>query len=442
MKIGMLLCLCLSFAGCNKALRSLQQDPLASQPENVRKGEPPELNIKPLAPKPLAEEALRIDSDDFYSFKEGIKGEISIGGRILQSINGQVAVLGKDFLLSIENIKDFPGASFDPMTGVFVWTPGGDHSQEEYTRNAHLDIVLSTVASPILATRKSINLFVARGEMDPAVLDVADLTSKAVREGESRQFKVIVSDPDGLDLDNRRPRLLVVANTQGPSNVAHLVYVVDSKFSDVNPIQDPTDKSKWIFTVVIDVKDREVTKAAGNFSFSLVAVSRFGRTSTPKRVDARIWTSVREPLISWSDTYDIFAGQENVIAFSVYDPQSEGQVSVNLFRCDLLPGSPSCSCTDQSRDGTQLCTIRWRVPSNASLGEYVIEGEALNQSKIVGDSLFYKKPFRRRVRILADPNATKLTPPPSPTPKPMPPPPAPDLLTEYRELFAMKWGRA
>lgn len=397
----------------------LNQDPYSDQPESVRNGQVP--NSKPdKGPEPVAPNALRIDANDSYNFKEEIEGEVIIAARLLSAVPGKTtdAKIGEDIELEVQNLAELPGSSFDPKTGVFRWAPPRGYVEGSYSRNASLKVRLSTTFAPILSIQKTIPLFVTRAEVDPEILSIDNLMRTPTREGERTKFKVVVKDPDSFDADNMRPRLMAVSSNQGYPTAVGLIYEVSADWNEPNPMQDPVDKTKWTFTMWLDTTDKELTKKTIDLGFGLVAISRYGRMSAPENTTARIITSVKEPVISWLDTVEVYAGQENVINFSIFDATAEGNLSVSFFRCDVeLPGSAHCSCVDQSRTSSaKLCTIKWKVPESPSRNDWEVKISWNNRSSVPGDSHFKEGEFKRKVRIVTPPN------PPQPSPIPVPVP--------------------
>lgn len=404
-----------------------QQDPFANKSEQIRNGIPPELQKEPTPEKPRDKDALRIDSLDFYSFKEQVESEFTITGRVLEP-NGT-------FELSIDNMKEFPGAKFDAKTGNFKWTPPRDTTGGDYGRERRLVVRLtspSTTGGTTEGTTKAILIFVTRAELDPEIVAVDNLTAIPTREGEIRKFNVTVKDPDATDVDGARPRLNSIPVKRGPSDLSGLVYLQEGV--DPNPMQDPANKLQWIFKMVLDLRvpadqrGRDFTRTQENFEFGLQAISRFGRNAV-KDVDATILTDVLKPEVSWFDPIEAVAGIENAIQFTVYDPYAEGKLSVNFVtRVDQLPGAATASCKTASREGNILCKISWK-PTATTTGDFPIEFEGLNQSKVPGDLKFMKENFKRVIRVVPGQPVTPPAPPATPGTPPGPGTPAPGPAT-------------
>lgn len=392
---------------------SVNQDPFEDKSDQIRNGIPPELDKEPPVPKPLASDALRIDALDFYTFREEVEGEISISGRVLTA--------NPQFELSIDSTswKDFPGAVFDEKTGVFKWTPPRESTGTEYGVPKRLVVRLtapSPVGGAIIGTTKAILVYVTRSETDPQILTVGDLVKSPVREGELRKFTVTVRDPDSIDADGLRPRLVAIPSVRGPSDVSGLVYMQDPTVADPNPAQDPLDKKKWIFKMVLDLRvpadmrGRDFTRAQDKFKFGLQVTSRFGRVGYKNDGEVMIWTDVMKPEISWFSPIEVIAGQENVVQFTVYDPYAEGKLTVNFHtRLDQWPGSAISKCISSSREGNILCTISWK-PLPATTGDFKVDIEVINQSKIPGDIKFQKEVFQRTLKVKTVQGATPVVP--------------------------------
>ncbi len=361
----------------------LKQDPLAGQPEHIRQGVPPELDKKPEPARPVQQESLRIDTQEFYDFRESEEGSVVLQGRALTP--------GVEYELIVENLQDFPGATLEPvdpknpMAGLtFKWTPAADFSALEFTRRLRLSVVLATTNTPVrLAVRKQITVLVTRRSNVPEIVSVEDLSVDPIREGEQRRFKIVVRDLDGFDAPEGRPAVVFVANRLNRADISPLI-ALDS----IQPVsQDPNDKSQWIYQAWVDARGREITRDEGKFSFAIQAISRFGAPSAHKHVNVLVRTSVREPVLSWKTPVAVFAGEEVIFNFQVFDPNFEGRVSVNfLDRPEQALGQAAWDCPPVENPAEPLiCTIRWKVPQNPARTTFDVPMELRNKSQVPGD---------------------------------------------------------
>lgn len=389
-----------SLMGC-----SLQQDPYAGN-DLAQKGIPPEKLEKPEPPKPIDEKAIRIDSNDFYVFKVGEEKEISISGRVLTPVNGnEKPQLGQDYFLEVTNLQDFDGASFDSQTGVFKWKPTRVPAGAGYAKDLHLDVRLTVKSGTPEGRIKNILIYVERAEVDPQIVSITGLENPPLRVGREREFTVVVTDPDGEDADEMRPRLLAMrVNRTG--DISGLISLKTPYWGESNPTPDPNDPKKWVFKMILDLNGDPVTDYSRSFTFGLEVASRFGRTGHSSKT-VTIYGNVMQPAMSWGGAVDVYEGQFNVINFTVYDPKKAGQINVTFDNCSALPGAATCDCVVQP-DGSQQCAIRWQVPSQTAGTSYRIKGRARNQNRI-STSDYAELAFDKTINVLPNPNAPVAT---------------------------------
>lgn len=401
---------------------SLNQDPYQEKSDSIKNGIPPELDREPPVPKPMASDALRLDSNDFYTMKEQVEGEVQISGRVLHA--------GATFELSIDNLQEFPGATFDPTSGVFKWTPPKDTTGVDYGAPRRL-VTRITSQSPTglskIGTTKAILLFVTRAEGDPEIVEVSDISVNTfAREGEITPFKVTVKDPDSRDVDGMRPLLLSVPAQRGMNDISGLVFLREATAGDTNPKRDPVT-GNWVFDMVIDLtvpepeedaRGRDFTRSQETFKFGLQVTSRFGR-KTQKVVEAAIRTSVMVPETSWLDAIEVRADQDNTFQFTVFDPYTSGKLTVNFItQLNNMPGGASGSCKEASRNGDYLCKIQWRPPV-AEVGKvFDVEFEVISKSPITNDTAQKVKNFVRKFRVTNGVTGTPVAPNPVPAAAP------------------------
>lgn len=409
----------LIFGGCAKVQETLglKQDPFQDMPDEIRNGVPP--TTKPV-PGPTAVDAkeLRIDGLDFFTFKEAQRGEAKLSGRVLTAIDGEEPQLGKNFRLVIENLKDFKGATFDPATGTFAWTPEVGTVDTDFNRMMTLKVALETTKGIAKSTRRNFNVFVLRQFNDPMIEDVdtlsAVLSADPMHEGEYREFDVWVQDPDASDSSEGNPRLLVT-NAQYGRDIGPFVSVLRG------PYRDPKDPKRWRFRMALDLNGAELTKTYNTMVFGLMAVSQFGHLSAPQTVRVKVLTKVVAPVFSWGGFDDppitFYADQDNSMSFTVSDPKQEGVVSAH---CIDIPDGAKCECgfTSDYKRSVATCTISWHPVGSASIGQHSIRGTVTNQSPVDSDPDGESAQFNGRINVVAG----SLTPTPTPAPIPGPSP--------------------
>ena len=383
-------------SACNT---NFNQDPLANQ-SGLNPVPPGGEQRKPN--KPVPSEALRIDSDQYFSFKEGVPSDPrAITGHLLIPAGEDEAQVGVDFNLAIANIDEFPGATFDQISGKFAWTPPIGTVDRATTREMFLDVEMTTTGSTKLFTNKKIPIYITRAENDPEVVSVDGLTGR-IREGESRDFTITVKDPDSVDRDGGRPRVLVVASANGKNNAAQMV-TTNVNGSQPNPSKDPADATKWIFRMRLETTDQEITVSQSTLSFGVIAVSRHGKMSAPKTTDVQFITGLTAPRMSWKEVIEIPSGQPAVINFTVFDPKFEGRLTASVTRC-AGPGAV-CKCVPQStwNSSSVICTLTWTPPTISwpSSGTFYVDVTAVNSSPVSSDPQKQTQNLTGTIRVVS-----------------------------------------
>lgn len=398
-------------ASCSK------QDPLASQSEDVRNGTPP--SQKPDTAPPPDEGLLRVRAEDYISFQEDVEGKTKITGALLQSIGGHEPVAGQDFEVIITNLSDFGGAAYDAVTGEFKWKPAKGFTEQNYTRQASLDVTIATLTLPVVVSKSvKIPVWVTRAKNIPEITKIDINETTPVREGEKLKFTVTVRDAAAINQDNMRPRLMILP---GRTNSAGAGSVAASIYQDFEvPSVDPNDSQLYTFKMVVDLKDKELTTTKDSFSFSVQAINRYGEPSSSLTKSVLVVTSLRAPRITVGDAVTVIRGQENTINFSVYDPFNESYLEVDFERCSLLSGETSCTCVTSRSQGatsTQNCTLFWKPSLTQATGIVDKQISIQQKTKVTNDTILpVTTKAIIRMNVVKGPNESAPTPAPTATP--------------------------
>ncbi|MCB0362262.1 MAG: hypothetical protein KDD35_06055 [Bdellovibrionales bacterium] len=360
-----------------------QQNPLVGQPENVKQGVPPE--SKPKEDRnPVPREAMRLEIEpELPSFVEGQESQLTIKADIL-------GFLDQDFVVEIKNLPE--GATYDANTGQLTWKPKldtviGDNYMEIYS----LTVQMSTVKRPVLSIIRQFPLYVQRDSPRPEILKV-NIPSEVV-EGQQEKISVIVKDLDSAD-DNLavfgQPHLTIVQIKNSSHDGSSLVSLSRPTWNDTNPHRmdkdDPDyDKNLWVFDLVIDTRNKELTSSRDIFNFGLIATSRFGLASAeagvpsdPRVVNIPIISKVPKAITTWPDeVIKINEGEKSIFSFDVYSPmaalsfrgQPEGdgyldpiEIKENCNPNLDLAGKAECKCI-KAKSWRYQCTFTWTPDS-------------------------------------------------------------------------------
>jgi hypothetical protein len=438
----------LALFGCG----GFHQDPTKGQPDWVKGGGVPPDHVadKPVN-SPYDTESLLIEAPESVDIKEGGTVDFTIMPRVLLPTK-------PPFSLEAKNAAhDFPNSTLTAgpqQTLAFHWVAPPGFTGAELARTVSLDLVLRTKIKPYSENHKSVKIRVVRNAQAPLISTVHSINS--LHEGESTAFKVVVQDASATDTDGNRPRLLITATRSDRFNGASLVSLDPSVAFAPNPRQDPSDKTKWIFSLTIDTRGRELTSGRDTFEFGLAAYSRFGEASVESRQSIQITTSILHPVITWVDPIEMTAGQDNTFNFTIYDPNSlvyptagESRIKVQWdTMCSSLPGTATCACSPQKSGSVQVCSIHWKIDPATTLQDQTFVLNVRADTTVAGDTTYQTDTFRPRVIIKpapvqpTPPGATPVpgpggtpapggtpypgaTPAPGPTPVPPTPTPAP-----------------
>lgn len=340
----------LSFAGCGN------QDPLAGQPDYIKNATP---GFQKPAPPVASKENMIISSNaSHFFFTENVEGQVSITGRILLD--------NYETELTIDNLSDFDGATFDAATGIFSWTPPkGFVSGSESTRTTFLRARLNgrQTQTNITATRtEDFPMTVSRLERQPTITKETGFPANGMaREGETLRIVIFVKDEDAVNQQGLKPRIFIQAPTTEPRVGDLTPYIRVS--SEDNPDQDFSDPTLWKFTINVNLQDVDVTKNTGDFYFRVTAVTRFGKMSPTKEYRLTVNTDVQQPILS-SDTFEAKTGVDMNQDVIVMDPRQEGSVTVEILNPSEIPSGFTLNCVQQSgRRWMNVCRASWKMGS-------------------------------------------------------------------------------
>jgi hypothetical protein len=320
-------------AACSK----LEQDPLVDKKGQFDRGiEKPTV---PEAPKPVDSDAIRIDAVSYFSFLEQEADEIKISARVL--------IPDYELQISIPNIADFPGATYDAANGVFRWNPPRNLipvDRQRIERMLQVRVAARKENNPALIGTKSIVVALQRNLQIPVVRSV-DISSISLREGRDTNFRVLVRDLDADLSDNRTwPRLelgMVVDRTPLMNVVKFLR--IDREGQDLS------------YSFNMNLMNKELTKNFVDAGLSFTPISRYQSVGTPANLSIRIFTSFSILASTWQPI-QVVAGEKIDQTFLIMDTKSE--LTLRYLRTENLPGGATMSCTPANRN-VLSCRLQW-----------------------------------------------------------------------------------
>ncbi len=350
LKFVLAITLILVMTGCGE----WNQDPLAGK--GGKFADPRPTPEKPDLSKPVPSDSVRIVAPDFVSFEEGKLYDFRVSGRALLE--------GYSVAIEIENLNEFPGASYDPAKQIFSWQPPSGWVDAKAGGNIYVDFALSVRAlatkdeQPVLYGVRKIPLRVSRDFAAPEILRV-DRRYTSQREGTSSTLFVNVRDRDAVVKDRSTWPRLMIDSMSNQKSLAGLLRV--ENIEHVN-----NDEFRLI--LALDLRERELTGSVDTYYAALRAVSRFGKLSTVRELNTDIYTSFSTPVTTWTEDLQIKASETVSQKFLIMDPKQEAVMS--LMRTHRLPLGATLECLPLNTNRSVLnCTFTWTPPETA-VGEH------------------------------------------------------------------------
>lgn len=320
---------------------SMRQDPLSGAPEVVRQGVPPNID-RPASTQPLPKEALQIDAPSLVNGRVGVPLEFKVSGRIMMP--------NVSFKLAIENLNDFPGASFDQSTGEFKWIPSKAMMGSSLSLEVPLRISLITDVTPenptISMEKRTIMLVVVNNYSKPIMNTIT--SNDPLTTGLRYTLPFQLEDIDALGAKDVTINIRDCTSTYGSASIAHMV-VIRNIDADVT-----AGPNKYKGDAVIDLTAAEYLRS-GVYCFALVAVSKFGVASDLYKKEVYIELKMKATKITALNGPVIKVGEKAIFSFSVYDPSGAGSLKIKAMDDigKLLPGS-TMSCVPSGYSRGQL----------------------------------------------------------------------------------------
>lgn len=378
-------------------------DPLANQPEYIRKATPG--FQKPQEPIASEETMLISSNQTEFLFTEGVEGQVALTGRVLLD--------NYKSNLQIDNLADFDGATFDPETGIFTWTPPKNYvTGADSSRRTLLRVRMNAFQASrgVTATRtKDFPVTVARQEKQPTITSESGFPRGPVREGDTLRITLVVDDPDAVNQPGLKPRIFL----QGPANKPRIGDLTPyiRVASENDPERDFSNPSLWKFTLNVALTDVDMTKNSGDFAFRATAVSRYGKISATKEYRISVLTNLLQPLLT-SDSFEVKSGVALVQDVLIFDPRQEGRVEVEILDPRDIPTGFEIKCAPQpNRVWMNVCRASWAVPATSPNAptplpnvdprtEAVVRVRAYNHSTVISDNYSVFKDYSLKFKVV------------------------------------------
>ncbi|MNK89389.1 hypothetical protein D3C87_1093980 [compost metagenome] len=317
---------------------STQQDPLADASDEVTDGNPPDTN-KPIAEKPLDKMNLQIDAPTLVN--------AAVGSEVKFNISGRVLVPGVEFMIYIDNLDSFPGATFDSATGDFTWMPTRASIGTQISTEIVLSVTIATIVAPgrvSTSENKNISIVLVNSFTKPTINSV---TGEAVVIGGmsyTYSFKLTNIDATGKD------DIVIIGQSCGASGRTLTPYI------NLNPytVRDQGN-GEYTGELTMDLY-QAANLTAGTYCFAISAITAQGKVSDIYKQNVTYEPRI-ERSVSTLKEINLTVGEVQKVSFSIYDPQGSNLLTVGKVE-DIsvaLPGSKIACVVDNANKSLVHC---------------------------------------------------------------------------------------
>lgn len=320
-----------------------EQDPIKGAPEVIREGRPPDAQ-KPTPEPPLAKEALQIDAPNLVNGRVGAPLEFKILGRVMIPDVG--------FSITIDNLSEFPGATYDATTGDFKWTPAKSAVGSFPSLSMELRVTLVTEVSeksPTVSAEKKAIALVIQNSYSKPIVNTVTAPPTPISIGNSYKFKVAMEDVDALSTGDVSMMVRDCEKSYYSTSIGHLV--------KLGKVKAGTTFGKYENEATVDLTKADYLEGA-RYCFAVSAVSKHGVSSDLYEVEFEAEGRMKNTKITLEKVPTLTLGDKMQIAFTIYDPSATGTLTMTRFDeiSKILPGS-SLTCNRSYATKYQLdCT--------------------------------------------------------------------------------------
>jgi hypothetical protein len=304
----------------------MQQDPIEGAPEAIRLGRPPSAP-RPVQEKPLDKNALQIDAPSLVNGRVGSSVEFNIFGRVMTPNVG--------FQISIDNLSEFPGATFDANKGEFKWQPQKTTVGNLPSVELPLRVTLSTIptkdAPTVSVERKTIVLVIGNNYSKPLINVVTG--PSAIVTGGRHTFKFQLEDIDAAAASDVTIDVRTCDTNYNENSLSHLVTVKDVQL-------DSAGSHKFKGEAILDLVGADYVNS-GSYCIGLIAVSKHGVVSDLYKKAFSVEAKMKATKMTMEYTPVITVGEKIQIGFSIYDATGVGRLNIRSMDSITLdfPGS-------------------------------------------------------------------------------------------------------
>jgi hypothetical protein len=357
------------------------QDPMSGKDGKLKDGWP--FPTKPVGTKPVNPEMIQITAPYFVSYEEEKERKFEILVRVLEA----------DYTadLEIENLSEFPGATYDVNDNMFSWRPDKGYVESMGVGVSVLKILKIKVnaykaGSVVYSGDQQVEIRVFRDYTAPEITRV-DMPRQVMREGERMDLTVYYADKDADPNDRSTWATLRFESLPATKSLAGLV-----SYSRTNKGVGATE---YVTTARIDLSEGDLSSNLDVYSMGMTMISRYGKTSGSQRLDLTVLTSFAAPISTWTEKIEATVDTPMTYKFDIFDPKMEQNLSSDSFVG--LPQGADIQC-QKTGNSVLNCVLRW-TPVAGSEGDHTIEAVVNGRNTDTRDTLVVQKRIYLRTHV-------------------------------------------
>jgi len=361
------------------------QDPLANKNAKFQQGQ--EEPTKDEKPKGDGSDTVRLTTNpELFSFQEGSPGDFTFNARVLKT--------GFKPMIIINNLSEFPGASFDANSGKFSWNPplgtvSANAGDNEETKILKVTVIGRHPTLGDITNDFPVGIKVSKILNAPEIFSVSS-TMLNLREGDFANITINVRDKDAGTAPSSWPMIQVLP-TLGYANLSQFVTVAQT-----------TAAGNGVFSVTlkVDLTGAELTKKKASYGFAVQAISQFQRQSRNQSVAVNVLTSFATLQSTWFGSLDFALGQKDEYQFIIFDPKEEIVVGKPTF--SNVPAGASFDCSEVNKY-RQLCKMIWAPDFTAVEGAYTVRADVVSRNEDLSDTQTKNQSFNLEMNVSSAP---------------------------------------
>ncbi len=342
---------------------------------------------KPGSDRLQYDEIILSSNVSYFSFRETTPGEGQLNVRILRP--------GYTASLAIENINDFPGATFDSSTGIFRWTPPLGRipvGQDQVEMSVKVEVSVAGTDGRITKVTKPFLAYLRKASIQAAIVGNT-LPTQFLREGTETLFNVTVQYR-GVNNQSSPPDLTTLIERPANSFDRDLSGFVKQVG---NPRQNGANSNQWYYTFSIDLRNVDLTKTSQDHKFQLAFQNPESVKSLPQEFNVQVRTDLQALRTTLERApIRVKVGTTLTRDAVFYDPREEGYVFAELQNPTVLPqGMTVEACREgDTSNSMRICTVTWTVSPQQSTATTVdLKFKVESRSQAVGDNLTLSQNF-------------------------------------------------